>query len=126
MDAKGLMMNKILLASLLGTTIVALSACGTPQPTTYYWGNYQNTVYEHFQQAKTSPDEQIASTQKIISEADGRALMVAPGIHAHLGMLYAQTGRLAEAKSEFETEKQLFPESAPFMSFLLKQSKGAK
>lgn len=113
-------------AGYMAASALLLSACATQQPTAYYWGNYQDTVYEHFQQTKTSPDEQIASIQKIISEADSRALMVAPGIHAHLGMLYAETGRITEAKGEFETEKQLFPESDVFMGFLLKQSKGAK
>ncbi len=119
-------MGHLWTGSLLGAAVLALSACSTPQPTTYYWGQYQNTVYEHFQQTETSPDEQIARTETIISEANSRALMVAPGIHAHLGMLYAQTGRITEAKGEFETEKQLFPESESFMNFLLKQSKGAK
>lgn len=108
------------------TTVLWLGACATQQPTTYYWGEYQSTLYEHFQASKISPDEQIGRLQTMIAEAASRARPVPPGVHAHLGMLYAETGRITEAKGEFETEKQLFPEAEPFMTFLLKQSKGAK
>ena len=110
----------------LAVSVLLLGACATQQPTAYYWGTYQTTVYEHFQASKISPDEQIGRLKTIIGEAESRAQPVAPGVHAHLGMLYAETGRITEARGEFETEKQLFPEAEPFMTFLLKQSKGAK
>jgi hypothetical protein len=46
-----------------------------------------------------------------------------PGFHAHLGYLYFQTGKLDQARQEFETEKAEFPESAVFMDRLLSNLK---
>src|SRR5690606_41312665 len=45
----------------------------------------------------------------------------APGYHAHLGMLYAQIGRSDQVAQRFQTEAELFPESRPYMEFLLKR-----
>lgn len=50
---------------------------------------------------------------------------VPPGLHAHLGMLYGNTGHTDLAMAEFNTEKAAFPESAPFMDFLMSKDKGA-
>ena len=46
-----------------------------------------------------------------------------PGYHAHLGMLYASLGKDDQMVQQFQTEKQLFPESAAYMDFLLKKAK---
>ena len=96
-----------------------LSGC-TATPTIYQWDNYQSVVYQHFKKSDSSPEEQIAALEKIIIKAQAKDKLVAPGVHAHLGMLYAQTGKLSEATAQFELEKQLFPESEPFMVFLIK------
>jgi len=50
---------------------------------------------------------------------------VAPGIHAHLGLLYFNAGSSAEGEQQFAQEKALFPESAQYLDFLLKSKKGA-
>ena len=43
-----------------------------------------------------------------------------PGLHAHLGMLYFNTGREIEAREQFAMEKSLFPESGHFVDYVLK------
>lgn len=103
--------------------IVVLSGCSTPTPTLYQWGGYQPAVYQYFRNDQTNPEEQIAALEKIIDTSGAKNQLVAPGIHAHLGMLYAQTGKMSEATAQFEKEMELFPESAPFMTFLLKNQK---
>ena len=44
-----------------------------------------------------------------------------PGFHAHLGMLYADAGKLDQVRQQFETEKALYPESATYMDFLTRK-----
>ncbi|GAB7194560.1 DUF4810 domain-containing protein [Dickeya oryzae] len=107
---------------LLAATLLA--GCASAPKTIYSWDNYQNTIYQYYQQDKTSPEEQIASLQKSIDVAKSQNKPVPPGLHAQLGLLYAKTGRGVDARQQFETEKSLFPESAPFMDFLLSKNKG--
>jgi len=44
-------------------------------------------------------------------------------LHAHLGLLYLETGRTAQAVAAWEQEKRLFPESRAYMDFLLNNLK---
>ena len=103
--------------------VVALTGCAAPNRL-YNWDQYQSTVYQYYQQDKTSPEEQIASLQEAIEKSRAKDKPVPPGLHAHLGLLYAKTAHGPEAVREFEQEKALFPEAAPFMDFLLAKEKG--
>lgn len=49
-----------------------------------------------------------------------------PGVHAHLGLLYSHAGRDEAALREFNTEKALYPESAPFLDGLLARAQMAQ
>ena len=55
-----------------------------------------------------------------------KKMNVAPGAHAHLGLLLSQMGDRSGAFRQFEEEKKLFPESRAFMDFLMKTGKGGK
>ena len=44
---------------------------------------------------------------------------IAPGIHAHLAMLYFESGNGSEGIQHFELEKQLYPESTHYIDFLI-------
>lgn len=111
-------MSGVLLAATL------LAGCAAPK-TIYNWEGYQTTVYQHYQQDDASVDQQIAALQEIIEKSRAKNQAVPPGLHAHLGMVYAKTGRTEQALAEFNTEKKLFPESAPFMDFLMSKDKGS-
>ncbi|WJV53886.1 DUF4810 domain-containing protein [Pectobacteriaceae bacterium CE90] len=100
-------------------TISALAGCASAPKTTYSWDNYQSTLYQYYQQDKASPEEQIASLNKSLDIAKAKNKPVPPGLHAQLGLLYAKTGNTGNARQQFEAEKTQFPESAPFMDFLL-------
>lgn len=107
--------QKLLAAALIGGL---LGGCATREPTLYQWENYQPEVYEYFKD-KTGPEDQIAKLEEALEKIRAKNHMPPPGFHAHLGMLYAQTGQADKAISEFTTEKALFPESATYMDFLL-------
>jgi hypothetical protein len=96
-----------------------LSSCA-PRQTLYSWGHYENTLYTSYAKPGAFPPEtQIEQLEKDYQVARSKQKPVPPGWHAHLGYLYYQTGKLDQAKQEFETEKATFPESAILMDRLL-------
>ncbi|GGB40093.1 lipoprotein [Oceanisphaera marina] len=106
---------------LLAVMTAVLSGCAGPK-TLYQWDGYQSSVYQHYQTDDSSLSEQVAVLEESIEKARAGDRIVAPGLHAHLGLLYANSGREQQAMEQFEMEKRLFPESETFMSFLLKQN----
>lgn len=110
---------------LLLVAAMVLAGCVKQPQTIYSWDDYQPTLYQYYQQDKTSPEEQIAALNQSIEKAKAKNKPVPPGLHAQLGLLYANTGRDGEARQQFETEKAQFPESASYMDFLLSKNKGA-
>ncbi len=99
-----------------------LAGCSGPT-SLYQWDSYQPVVYQYYQDDQSGPEEQMAALEESIEKARSRGVSVPPGLHAHLGLLYANNGREDDALAQFALEKTLFPESAPFMDFLLKQNK---
>jgi len=111
-------------ALFVGLPLLALSACATHQPHMYGWGNYQQEVYQYFKaDGSKSPEEQIQAMQESAQKASARGEKMPPGYHAHLGLLYASTGKEDLAIAQLETEKTLFPESASYMDFLMRKYK---
>lgn len=106
--------------------IILLVGCATAPKPIYFWDGYQNIIYQYYQTDTVDPEQQIASLKEIIEKSQSTDLPVPPGLHAHLGMLYSNTGHPELAIAEFETEKAQFPESTTFMNFLMNKSKGDK
>ncbi|SFG37356.1 hypothetical protein SAMN05518865_111128 [Duganella sp. CF458] len=102
---------------------VALVGCQHRQPTIYQWESYQPQVYQYFK--GESPEAQIAVLEKDLQKINAQGMIPPPGYHAHLGLLYSVTGKPEQMAAEFEAEKMLFPESAAYMDFLLKNTKKA-
>ncbi|KVC65725.1 hypothetical protein WI72_33145 [Burkholderia ubonensis] len=103
-----------------------LAGCAAPTtPPLYQWNGYQPQVYEYFK-GKTSPQQQIDALEKALQQIRAKGNTPPPGFHAHLGMLYASIGSEQQAEQELQAEKQLFPESSPFMDFLMKHKPAAK
>lgn len=105
----------IIVAVLFGTLAGCVSA---PRPL-YYWPGYQDQVYKHLS-GDTQPEQQIEALEQGIQKARAAGLTPAPGYHAQLGMLYAEIGKGDQVRQQFETEKALFPESAAYMDFLMR------
>lgn len=108
--------------SLLMVTIL-ISGCKTTEPM-YYYGTYSEAVYSYFKADKISVSEQISILEQIIAQAQGKGKPVAPGIHAHLGMLYFESGNNDQGINHFEREKALFPESTAYIDFLMNKTSG--
>lgn len=99
--------------------LVTGCAANSPPPL-YQWTGYQPAVYDYLKGEK-APQEQIDALEKALQEIRGKGHMPPPGFHAQLGMLYASVGKGGQAMQEFEAEKELFPESSTYMSFLMKK-----
>ncbi|HAM73279.1 MAG TPA: DUF4810 domain-containing protein [Verrucomicrobiales bacterium] len=98
---------------------LVLAGCAAP-PTHYAWGGYESQVHETYAKpGKVSAEQQIRRMEEDFQKARSKDKPVHPGFHAHLGYLYYQTGKLLQARQEFETERAEFPESTVFMNRLL-------
>lgn len=98
--------------------LLTLGGCASQRPGLYDWGSYETQVYAYFNNSG-SPEQQIAALEQRLQTNSSRS---PPGYHAHLGLLYGKVGRVADMQQQFNIEKSLFPEAAPFMDFLLRNS----
>jgi hypothetical protein len=106
--------------------VAFVAGCQTRPKPLYYWGNYQGIVYQDYSSpGKASPEQQIESLKADLEKAKSANLPAPPGLHAHLGYLYGKIGKSDLALREFQTEKELFPESATFIDGLLTRSQAA-
>jgi hypothetical protein len=96
-----------------------LAGCATQPPTLYQWDAYQPQVYEYLK-GQSSPEEQIGALEKALQQIRAKGNRPPPGFHAHLGALYASSGKGQQAQQELLAEKEAFPESSAYMDFLLK------
>jgi hypothetical protein len=102
----------------------ALGGCATKQVPLYQWQGYQNNVDAYFRSDKLSPDAQTQHMEEDLQKIKaGGGGGVPPGYHAHLGLLYAQQGKLDQFAEQIQIEKKQFPESETFMDFLLRNFK---
>ena len=99
--------------SLLTLLLVALlSGCAT-NTDHYYWGTYEAQLYQmSVEPGVTDPDAQINALENDIAMAQEKGKPIPPGLHAHLGMMYAATGNIEKSAENFEIEKTLYPESS--------------
>jgi hypothetical protein len=104
---------------LLVLILFGLGACSSQPKSLYRWGDYDDQVYAYLQKT-SSLEQQIATLEKTLHTTTNPA-HIPPGFYAHLGLLYGEVGRYADMQRALEMEKNLFPESAPFMDFLLKK-----
>ncbi len=117
-------MNKIFLIT-TALAVVLISGCQSTKPL-YHYGSYQNNVYAHFKNEDTSVLKEIDELEKTIAKAPKATPNIAPGIYAHLGFLYIQSGQMDTGLGYLAKEKQLYPESAKYIDFLLKNAKAGK
>lgn len=108
---------------LLAAGSILLAGCAGPQPL-YQWEGYQAQVYEYL--SGESREAQITALEAGLQKIKAEGGAVPPGYHAQLGMLYLDLGKPDRMVSEFQTEKTLFPEAAPYMDFLLRNVRSAK
>jgi hypothetical protein len=107
---------------LMVAALCGINACASRD--IYYWGHYEDLVYDMYvKPGAAEPGTQVAQLTEDIDKAHAVGKPVPPGVHAHLGYVYYQQGNLGQAEQEFQTEKTLFPESAPFIDGMLQRMK---
>lgn len=110
--------------ALSSTGLLLVGGCASQPPNLYQWENYQPQVYQYFQ--GKSKEAQITELESGLQKIQASGKTVPPGYHAQLGLLYGQTGDGDRMVQEFQAEKTLFPESGPYIDFLLKKNKTTK
>lgn len=104
----------------LCTLTGVLAACAQQPKTMYNWASYQPEVYAYLKEEGSDYAAQAQTLEQNIETARAANQSLPPGFHAHLGMLYLKLGSGDKAVEELQSEKLAFPESAPFMDFLLR------
>ena len=99
-----------------------LAACAAPPKTIYQWGDYQGALYEYLRGNGADPGAQIARLEAEVEKNAATAKASPPGLHGHLALLYSQLGDDANAIRHLQAERALFPESAAYIDFLLKNA----
>jgi hypothetical protein len=106
----------ILLSALL------FAGCTPPPKPLYYWGEYEDLLYSmYLNTGEADTTTQVAKLTEDMQKTRDNGQQVPPGVHAHLGYMHYLLGNAGPALAEFETEKQLYPESTVFMDRLIKQ-----
>ncbi|WP_107824096.1 DUF4810 domain-containing protein [Campylobacter concisus] len=117
------MASKIGLAS-LGLFVLFLSGCGHSNGprSLYYWdGSYSSSLYSYLNE-EGDTNEQISHLENLVQTSIQKGYKVAPGLYAHLGLLYLNNGNLGAANANFDKEVENFPESREYINFI----KGSK
>ena len=117
------MASKIKLAC-LGTLALLLAGCSNASGprSLYYWdGTYSSSLYSYLNEDGDAT-EQISHLENLVQTSTQRGYKVAPGLYAHLGLLYLNNGNLGAANANFDKEAQNFPESMEYINFI----KGSK
>lgn len=99
-----------------------LAGCAAPK-TLYSWNGYQTQVYNYLKNDAPAAEDQILALEKGVQQTAGTAAQLPPGYQAHLGLLYLNAGRTEQALAAWEQEKKQFPESAPYIDYLVRNMK---
>ena len=90
----------------------------------YVWESFPKMQYDTLLANGNSPFEQMAAMDAQAERARATGAALPPGFRAHLGMLRLAAGDADQARVLWESEKQAFPESSPYMDQLLKRLNG--
>ena len=112
-------MNKFLL---LLPCLGMLMFTGCTSPHLYEWGNYDQWLYENYENPKND-EELYVDLTALITEYEGRknpqTKPMAPGLYAEYGFLLMRRGENSQAIKYYNKEKALWPESAVFMDSMI-------
>lgn len=110
-------------AVLLATSLVG---CQTTTKPLYHYGSYQNNVYSHFKNEDSTVLKEIEELEATLAKTSNGVTQIAPGVNAHLGFLYLQSGQPETGLKYLLEEKRLYPESSKFIDFLVSNIKEGK
>jgi hypothetical protein len=106
----------------LSLLLLLCSLCGCASNGLYEWGNYDQWLYENYQNPKNDEELYVELTA-LITKYDSRKKPnikpMAPGLYAEYGFLLMRRGENAQAIKYYNKEKALWPESALFMDSMI-------
>ena len=97
-----------------------VGGCAARAPQLYQWERYQGNLDSYFRADSVGLDSQIQLMEQDLQKIKMIDSAVPPGYTAHLGLLYAQQGRLDKFAEFLQEEKRRFPEAEVFVDFLLR------
>jgi hypothetical protein len=97
--------------------------CAEKSPLLFQWESYQGYLDSYFRTDSVGLDTQIQLMEQDLQKIKAIDSAVPPGYTAHLGLLYAQQGRLDKFSEFLMEEKRRFPEAEVFVDFLLRNFK---
>lgn len=118
-DWKFLRARRVVASSMGAAIVLGLTACVTPPKPMYQWAGYQEAVFEYLKTDGANPGPQITLLEAQVQKNAATGDASPPGLHAHLALLYSKAGDDAKAVEYLQAERKLFPESGPYINFLL-------
>ena len=106
----------------IGASAGLLGACVQQPKPMYSWQAYQPSVYAYLKDDGADYAVQAQALEQNVETARAASTELPPGFRAHLGMLYLKIGDGDKALEQLQGEKVAFPESAPFMDFLMRNA----
>ena len=110
---------------IVGSTFVfalLLFGCAPSQKTLYSWGSYQQESHDYVKNSTDgSLDDLLKVYGEMVNKQTGTRKTIPPGICADYGYLLIKKGKKAEGIAMMKKEVALYPESAPFMSRIIKK-----
>jgi len=117
------MLNKYLIISLASSSL--LGGCANKEM--YYWGQYESIVRQSYiEPGSMDVQTQVEKLTTDLQEAESSGKKIAPGIYAHLGVLYAEQGKYSQSKEALLQEKILFPESRVLIDGMLNRAENKR
>lgn len=120
------MVKRIICRLAVVGVVLGLTGCVTAPKPLYQWANYQGPVYQYFKDNGASAGDQIKVIEAQLQKNKAVGELSPPGLHAHLALLYSKLGNDSAAREHLVAERNLFPESAPYIDFLLKNGNRPK
>ena len=106
--------------------VMLTTGCAQPVKPLYHWDGYQRQIYEHLKGEVQDPSAQLQQLQTFADRAKAAGNALPPGYPAHIALVHLRLGNDGEAAQLLAAEKASFPESTPYMDFLLARMKPAK
>ena len=114
---------------LLPLALLLALLCGCAAPTLYEWGNYDQWLYENYENPKDD-EELYVDLTALINEYESRknpnVKPMAPGLYAEYGFLLMRRGENARAIEYYNKEKALWPEASKFMDSMIQTAQIAE
>lgn len=94
----------------------------TTQQSLYSWSDYERRSYDLVKEdTEKNLDELLAAYETMINKQTGLRKTAPPGIYADYGFLLVKKGKTAEGIQMMKQEIALYPESATFISRIIKR-----